>query len=130
MQKKKVVYIAHPIQGDVSNNLNSISRIIRHLNLSDPNIVPLAAYYADVVALDDSIPAERDRGIQNNIALFERGVIDEVWLYGNRISHGMQAEILLALKFKLPVVASNEVLQYELESLLNSVGIYGELQEN
>ncbi|MFT3750937.1 MAG: hypothetical protein QM768_21670 [Agriterribacter sp.] len=130
MQKKKVVYIAHPISGDINDNLFSIRKIVRHLNLSRNDIVPFVPYYVDVVSLDDNNPAERDRGIQNDIALFERGIIDEVWLYGNRISKGMQAEILLANSMNIPIRPQTKVLEFELEKLLESIGNYPELQEN
>lgn len=99
----KIAYIAHPIGGDVENNLAKIRAIVREINLTEPDVVPFAPYYADCVSLDDSNPAERTRGIRNDMALFQRGVIDEVRLYGERISNGMSEEILLADSLKILV---------------------------
>ena len=120
MQKKKVIYIAHPISGDIKENLHSIRKIVRHLNLSKTDIVPFVPYYVDVVSLDDNNPVERERGIQNDIALFERGVIDEVHLYGNRISEGMKAEILLAKRLGIPVICTSDTLYSEYITFLSS----------
>lgn len=81
-----------------------IQKIVREINLTEPDIVPFVPYYADCVAMDDSIPAERMRGIENGIELFKRGFIDEVRLYGDRLSGGMAAEIELAKSLNIPIV--------------------------
>jgi len=101
--KEKIVYIAHPIGGDVQANLADLRRILRKLNLAHDNIVPFCPYYADVVSLDDSVPEERARGLLNDHALFAAGFIDEVWLTGDRISEGMQKEKELAILRGIPV---------------------------
>ena len=113
----KIVFIAHPISGDIKGNLDKIIKIIRTLNLYEPDIVPFAPYWVDCHALDDDIPAERERGIKNDKEFFYRGVIDELWLFGDRISAGMQAEIDLANELKIPVknfVSSNKNINIEL----------------
>src|ERR1017187_2523970 len=100
----KVVYIAHPISGDIKGNLEKIRLIVREINLTEPDIVPFAPYWLDCFALDDNIPAERERGIKNDHELFNRKFIDELRLYGTRISNGMRAEILLAWELGIKVV--------------------------
>jgi hypothetical protein len=80
--------------------------------------VPFAPYYLDVCCLDDNNPAERQRGMDNDAALFERGFIDELHLYGDRISEGMKIEILLALHTGIPVIASNDELYAELQQFI------------
>ncbi len=104
----KIVYIAHPISGDVSGNLLRISTIIRHINLTEPDILPFAHYVVDCYALDDTVPEERERGIKNDIALMQASFIDEVWLYGDRISNGMVQEIILANKLGIPIISKSE----------------------
>ena len=104
----KIVYIAHPIGGDVDANLSKIRRIVRQINLSQPNIVPFVPYYADVVSMFDSIPEERERGIKNDIYLLKKGFIDELWLYGPRISKGMAAEIEIAKEMGIKIVSMSE----------------------
>jgi hypothetical protein len=111
--KMKVVYIAHPISGDVEQNLKRIEAIGRHINLTEPDVVPFAHYFFDCYALDDNIPEERERGIKNDIALMRKGFIEEVRLYGDRISTGMSHEIDLALELKIEVIAMTEATRKE-----------------
>lgn len=115
MQQKKIIYIAHPISGDILDNLTSIRKIVRHLNLSRNDIVPFVPYYVDVVSLDDNNPFERSRGFENNTALFEAGIIDELWLCGPRLSAGMKHEIELAKANGIPVIATSEAMNMQLE---------------
>jgi hypothetical protein len=37
--------------------------------------------------------------------------VDEVWLYGDRISNGMAAEIALAYRYNIPVKVMSEELR-------------------
>jgi hypothetical protein len=104
----KVAYIAHPIGGDVEGNLRRIAEIVRHINLNEPETVPFVPYYADCVAMNDADHSERERSIKNDHEFFRRQVIDELRLYGNRISNGMQAEIDLAKMYNIPIRAMNE----------------------
>lgn len=99
----KVAYIAHPISGDSDGNIQKILKIVRYINRHSCDYVPFAPYIVDCLALDDSIQEERERGIENDIALFNKGFIDEVWLYGDRISTGMSREIELAHKLNISV---------------------------
>lgn len=100
----KIVYIAHPISGDIAGNLEKIRQIVRQINLQYSDVVPFAPYWVDCHALDDNDPEERQRGITNDQEFFLRKVIDEVWLFGDRISGGMQTEIELANALGIPVV--------------------------
>jgi hypothetical protein len=100
----KIVYIAHSIGGNVKENLADLSRIIRKINLIYDNVTPLAPYYADVMSLDDSDPAQRARGIRNNIAVFESGIIQEVWLTGSKLTSCMMAEMELAQTLDIKVI--------------------------
>lgn len=100
----KIVYIAHPISGDVQGNIRKILDIVRKVNLEEADVVPFAPYVVDCLALDDSIPEERARGIKNNTALLEECFVSEVRLYGDKISAGMQAEKELAESLGIPVL--------------------------
>lgn len=105
--KKKIIYIAHPIGGDVKGNLLEISRIYNHLSIED-KIIPFVPYYATVLSLDDTVPVLRDIGFSHNEALFKSGIIDEVWLYGKRITEGMRVEIDWANELKIAVLSKSE----------------------
>jgi hypothetical protein len=103
--KKKIVFVSHPIGGDVVSNLIDLQEVIREINMKEPDVVPVASYYADVMALDDTNPEERKRGLSNSIELISRGMFDEVRLYGNGISPGMWSEIKAAWKIGTEVNA-------------------------
>jgi len=100
----KIVYIAHCIGGDVAANLADLRRIVREINLTRPDVVPLVPYYADIVSLDDHSPEERERGIANDMAVIRSGIIQEMWLTGPKLSPGMRAERQLAADMRIPVV--------------------------
>lgn len=120
---KKLVYIAHPIGGDVENNLKDLVRILRVINTNSHDlkdvfvddtkyellfdfseVIPLAPYYADILALDDNNSLERKRGIENDIEIIQRGLFDELWLTGDNISFGMSEEIKLFKLLGTPIV--------------------------
>jgi hypothetical protein len=100
----KIVYIAHPIGGDVKGNIKKIIRIVREINLTREDVVPLVPYLADVLALDDKNPEERFRGVKNGIAVLRSKLVSEVWIYGARISSGIRDEITVAEENNIPVV--------------------------
>lgn len=99
----KVVYIAHPISEDDTGNLAKILHIIRDINMEEPDVIPFAPYFADVMAMNDDVPEERDRGMRNNHHYFESGFIDELWLFGDHISGGMHTEIGWAMEFGIKI---------------------------
>lgn len=100
----KVCYIAHPISGNIEENLADIRRIVRRINLEQPDIVPFVPYYVDIVSLNDDVPAERERGIKNDVHIMTSGLVDEVWLTGTKISYGMKCEEAVANGLKIPVI--------------------------
>jgi hypothetical protein len=113
--RKKTVYPAHPISGDVEGNIRRIKAIVRKLHLT-PGIQPVAPYISDCDGiLDDNNPEERALGIAADVEYFKRGMIDEVWLFGSRISNGMSHEIRLALDLGIPVVAKTAITACELK---------------
>lgn len=109
----KVAYIAHPISGDIKGNLKRIEAIGRQINLEEPDVVPFAHYFFDCYVLDDDIAEERERGIKNDIALMRKGFIDEVRLYGDRISAGMSHEVNLAIELGIEVRPMTEATKRE-----------------
>jgi len=111
----KIIYLAHPIGGDVPGNLKKIISIVRDINLTQPNVVPLVPYYADCLALCDNTQQERKRGLENGHAILKSGAIDEVWLYGPRISEGMMAEMIVATLQEIPVIAKTKETIAQLE---------------
>lgn len=101
--EKKIIYIAHPISGNVQENIKSVLAIVRELSIEN-QVIPFAPYIVDVQSLDDANPSERAIGFEHNKAIFQSGIIDEVWLYGGRISNGMQTEIEWAKELNIKTV--------------------------
>lgn len=104
----KVVYIAHPVGGDVKGNLLKITRIIREINLKEEEIIPFAPYVADVLAMIDEIPEERERACKNGLNILRTGMVDEIWVYGPSITRGMKDEIDLAWELKIPIIVKDK----------------------
>lgn len=101
----KVAYICHPISGDVKGNIDKILKIVRDINLTKSDAVPFVPYLADLMAMDDNVPEERERGIKNDMAVLNRGMVDELWIYGPKISKGMKGEIDKAWNMGIEIVA-------------------------
>lgn len=76
----KIIYIAHPVGGNVKGNLTKIKHIVREVNLAMPGIIPFCPYWVDCHALNDTVSEERARGMRNNYEYFRRKIIDELWL--------------------------------------------------
>lgn len=100
----RIIYIAHPISGDVEANLNDLRRIVRIINLKYADIVPFVPYYCDVVSLCDSVDIERKRGMRNNETLLKSNIVSELWLTGDRISNGMRIECEIATTMRITIL--------------------------
>jgi hypothetical protein len=114
VKKMKFAYIAYPVSGNIAGNLIKVTDIGRTINLLEPNTVPISQFFFDCYCLNDDIPAERERGIKNDIAILSSGIISGVRLYGNRISNGMKAEIKLALSLNIPIIPMTKETTNEL----------------
>jgi hypothetical protein len=120
--QEKIVYIAHPVAGDIMGNIEKIMAIVRQINLSGKNVIPFAPYLQDLLALDDHKPDERAIGIRNSIAIIKSGIIDELWIYGPIISGGMRGEIELAYELDIPIILMDKetvVTPVEFKSIMN-----------
>lgn len=119
----KIVYIAHPISGDVQGNIERIVKIIERINVMEPGIVPFAPYLGDCMAVRDDDPEMRRRGIQNNHELILRGFIDEIWLFGDKISKGMWDEAYLAFHNGIAVIPKTEETNKEWVTKMGFISI-------
>ena len=111
----KLVYIAHPIAGNVEENVRDILKICKEIHT--PDIIPIAPYLIAIQYLKDRLTEERELGIVANIEFFRRKLMDEIWLCGPRISAGMREEIKLGLAHKIPIKCHNTELQTDLDEL-------------
>ena len=106
-----IAYICHPVSGRIESNLHEIREIIRNININEPNVIPFCPWYADVKSLNDDVTLERNRGMQNNEFLLRKGFIDEIRIYGNRISSGVEAEIKIAVEMGIKIVNKSTIIK-------------------
>ena len=103
---KKTIFIAHPLSGDVLGNAKKVLDICKSIHSKD--IIPVAPYLVSIQYLNDEVIEDRVLGIEANLEALQRGYIDEVWLFGDRISKGMEQEIRCALNLDIPVIPQTE----------------------
>ncbi len=99
----RTVYICHPIKGDKINNIVNIVKIVRAINLFLPDVVPITNYIADCLAMNDDVESEREKGLLNDEFILKSGIVDELWVFGDNISSGMQLEINIAQKIGIVI---------------------------
>ena len=113
---KNIIYVAHPIRGDIKGNVEKVLAICREVHKA--GYIPVAPYLIALQYLDDGVKEEREMGIELNQEYLRRGFVNEVWLYGDRISEGMQSEVALAIALGIPVVPKTTPTQQQLIGLI------------
>ena len=86
---RPIVYICSPYAGDIAGNVDAARRYSRFA--VDKGYIPIAPHLLYPQFLDDADPDERELGIFFGNAIMSK--CSEVWVFGSRISAGMQAEI-------------------------------------
>ena len=86
---RPIVYICSPYAGDIAGNVDAARRYSRFA--VDKGYIPVAPHLLFPQFLDDADPDERKLGIFFGNAIMSK--CSEVWVFGSRISAGMQAEI-------------------------------------
>lgn len=98
---KPLVFIAHPIRGDIHKNLVNAGMWVRWANLNC-DVHAVAPYMGLCIALNDGYKRERRIGMEVSNRVLE--LCDELWLCGESISTGMAGEMELAYELGIPVV--------------------------
>lgn len=105
-KKIKTVFVAHPIKGDIKGNLKKVLEICEGIH--SKKIVPVAPYLVSLQYLNDNVVEDRELGIIANKECFYRRYVDELWLFGERISSGMEEEVRLAFMIGIKVIAKTQ----------------------
>ena len=111
----KTVFIAHPISGDIDGNVKKVLAICERIHTKE--LVPVAPYLVSLQYLNDEVVEDRELGIEANLECFRRRYVDELWLFGDRISEGMKGEIALAKELNIPIVPKTDGTKRDLEVL-------------
>lgn len=96
---KKKVYICAPLGGDVQGNIERVKRYARYALLC--GMAPVVPHFY-ALCLDDNDPRERQLGLDAGMSIL--WFCDELWVCGDRISKGMQAEIEFCRIMHIPIV--------------------------
>lgn len=95
----RVVYLAHPVAGDVPGNLARAKRWLRWVE-ERHSVAVCAPWITACEVWDDADPEQREAGMQRNFAVLAR--CHEIWLVGGRISPGMARERDFAELLEIP----------------------------
>lgn len=108
---KPLVYICSPYSGDIDTNVKKARAFCRFA--LEMNCIPLAPHLLFPQFMKDNIPQERELVMFMNMVLL--GKCNELWVFGDMISNGMEEEIAKAKKRKQLIRYFNEKLQEVLE---------------
>ena len=86
---RPIVYICSPYAGDVEHNVKA-AQVYSRLAV-DQGCIPIAPHLLYPQLLRDDHPMERQLGLVFGLALLCKCA--EVWVFGSRISPGMEVEI-------------------------------------
>ncbi|WP_352416497.1 DUF7768 domain-containing protein [Oscillibacter ruminantium] len=102
----KRIYVASPYAGDIENNTEFAKNACRFVMNQGHAFFCPHLLYPNI--LDDDNPKERQLSLDMGLVMLES--CDELWCFGERISHGMMAEIEEAETLGIP---TRRVMEYE-----------------
>lgn len=118
MTHSKTVFIAHPVSGNEQENLRKVLEICKELY--SQRIIPIFPSHSWRQYLKPESNPKYWSGLVNE-EYFRRGMIDEVWLYGEIISDGMKKVINLAISYGIPVIPKTEATKKAFEQMFSQV---------
>ncbi|MFW5676822.1 MAG: DUF4406 domain-containing protein [Acetivibrio ethanolgignens] len=102
---KPVVYVCSPYSGDIERNTAN-ARMYSRFAVAK-NTIPFAPH----LLLPQYISEEHERGLAMFMNKVFLGKCDELWVFGNKITDGMEEEIELAGKMRKKIRYFSEDLQ-------------------
>ena len=94
----KMVYIASPLRGDYNTN---IKNAVEYCSIAaELGVLPMAPHIIFSQWCNDTIPQQREQGLQLGLSLLEKS--EELWVMGDQISEGMKGEIAFAKEHDIP----------------------------
>ena len=93
------VYICSPFSGDIENNTKNARRYSRFAVFN--GCIPITPHLFFPQFMNDDEPAERNVAIEMDLALLL--ICSEVWVFGDRISRGMEIEIRQAADHNIKI---------------------------
>lgn len=108
---RPLVYICSPLSGDVPRNTEKAREYCRFA--LEQGQIPLAPHLLFPQFMNEEDPKERELAIFMDIVLL--GKCSELWVFGDTLSEGMQAEINVTKKRRQPIRYFNSYLQEQEE---------------
>lgn len=105
----KMVYIASPLRGNYNTNIKNAVEYCRLAG--ERGVLPLAPHIIFSQWCNDTVPQQREQGLQLGLALLEKS--DELWIMGEKISEGMRGEISFAMEHGIPAYHITNPLEPE-----------------
>ena len=107
----KMIFVSSPYAGDVEKNIKFAKQACQYVITTGNAFFCPHLLYPQV--LDDANLEERSLGMEMAKQLLS--VCDELWVFGDRISHGMFEEIEYARKNDIPLkrIISMDMVQEE-----------------
>jgi hypothetical protein len=98
-KEKKVVFICSLFKDDIEVNTARAKRYGRFAVTK--KVVPIIPHLMYPRFLNEDSPDERAMGLEMGLVLLSN--CHEIWVFGNRISRGMEIEIEKAKEIKIPI---------------------------
>ena len=95
----KLVYICSPLRGNIERNISRANGYCRFAVTL--GVVPLAPHTIFTQFLEDEIWEERAKGLLMGLELLKH--CSELYVFGDRMSKGMKAEIAAAERLGIPI---------------------------
>jgi hypothetical protein len=93
------IYVASPLAGDIQGNMEKAKTYSRFVATN--GYTPITPHLLYPQFLNDSEETERQIGLRCGFSLISK--CDELWVFGETISKGMQGEIEKAQALKMPI---------------------------
>lgn len=91
------IFVCSPYRGDIELNTQQAKKYVRDVICKGHT--PFAPHLLYTQILDES--TDRETGMELGLDMLT--VMDEVWVYGERVTEGMRREINSALSIGIPV---------------------------
>lgn len=101
---RPIVFICSTFSGDEETNVIKAREYSRFA--LENSTIPIAPHLLFPQFMDDKNPQERELAMHFNYVLL--GKCQELWVFGTKISSGMNREILIAAKRKMRIRYFNE----------------------
>lgn len=104
----KLIYVASPYAGEMEKNTEFAKKACRYV--MDQGHAFFAPHLLYPVILEENTPEQRQLGLDMGLSMLAK--CDNLWVCGDRISPGMQAEIDLAKQLGIPTcyVSADQIL--------------------